>query len=80
MFKKWPEVDGLHSHVGSQGVDLHLMVGGVKFVVDLADQLNQHLQRKQVNLILLNCIIDRYVLLILVVVFLLIIKVMIVII
>ena len=61
MFKKWPEVDGLHSHVGSQGVDLHLMVGGVKFVVDLADQLNQHLQRKQVNLILLNCIIDRYV-------------------
>lgn len=57
MFKKWPEVDGLHSHVGSQGVDLHLMVEGVKFVVNLADQLNQHLQRKQVYLILFSILL-----------------------
>ena len=50
MFQKWPEVDCLHSHVGSQGVDLHLMVEGVKFIVSLADRINQLLGRKQVNI------------------------------
>lgn len=49
MFRKWPALDALHSHVGSQGVDLHLMVGGVKFVVELAEKLNSLLGRKQVR-------------------------------
>ena len=49
MFQKWPEVDCLHSHVGSQGVDLHLMVEGVHFILSLADQLNEVLHRKQVD-------------------------------
>ena len=48
MFEKWPELNGLHSDVGSQGVDLHLMVAGVKAVVDLADVINERLHRKQV--------------------------------
>lgn len=51
MFEKWPELNGLHSHVGSQGVDLHLMVAGVKAVVELADKINERLHRKQVALV-----------------------------
>ena len=51
MFEKWPELNGLHSHVGSQGVDLHLMVAGVKVVVELADKINERLHRKQVALV-----------------------------
>lgn len=50
MFRKWPALDTLHSHVGSQGVDLHLMVGGVKCIVDLADRINHILGHNQVPL------------------------------
>lgn len=49
MFEKWPEIDCLHSHVGSQGVDLRLMVEGVRFILSLAEQLNERLHRKQVS-------------------------------
>ena len=50
IFSKWPALNCLHSHVGSQGIDLSMMVGGVKFVVDLADKINSQLGRKQVGL------------------------------
>ena len=50
MFSKWTALNCLHSHVGSQGIDLSMMVGGVKFVVDLADKINNRLGRKQVGL------------------------------
>lgn len=48
MFAKWPALNCLHSHVGSQGIDLSMMVGGVQFVVELADRINSLLGRKQV--------------------------------
>ena len=51
LFAKWPEVNGLHSHVGSQGIDLSSMVNGVKFILDLADRLNRDLHRKQITIL-----------------------------
>lgn len=51
LFEKWPEVNGLHSHVGSQGMDLRAMVQGAKFIVDLADRINRDLGRSQITVI-----------------------------
>lgn len=38
-FDRWPWLDGLHVHVGSQGVPLEVLVDGVARVVALADRL-----------------------------------------
>lgn len=41
----------MHTHIGSQGCTLELMVAGIRVVVDLAKEINQVVGRKQISVI-----------------------------
>lgn len=40
LFKKNPWLQGLHQHIGSQGILLEQLVLGAERLVDLADKIN----------------------------------------
>ncbi|KAK8810544.1 hypothetical protein WA158_007119 [Blastocystis sp. Blastoise] len=48
-YKNWPQLTGLHIHVGSQGCPIDLFVKGARFIVDLAEEINQYVGREQVH-------------------------------
>jgi len=50
-FQKYPWLSCLHCHVGSQGCSPELMCTGIAATVNLAEDINQMLGRKQVDII-----------------------------
>ncbi len=50
-YRDHPWLNSLHTHVGSQGCSLELMVGGVRKVTALAEEINAALGRQQVEVI-----------------------------
>lgn len=50
-YRNSPWLTSLHTHVGSQGCDLDLMVAGIRKTVDLAGEINTAIGKQQVELI-----------------------------
>jgi diaminopimelate decarboxylase len=48
-YGKYSWLTAVHCHVGSQGCAVELLVKGAKSVVDLADEINEHVGGKQVR-------------------------------
>lgn len=48
-FQKYPWLTGVHLHIGSQGCDIKMLVDGCKIVYDFVIEVNNHLQKKQIN-------------------------------
>ena len=46
-----PWLTTMHTHIGSQGCELTLMVAGIRQTVDLAEEINSKLGRQQINTI-----------------------------
>ena len=50
-YRSNPWLTSLHTHVGSQGCSLELMISGIRKVVDLAEAINSAVGRQQVEVI-----------------------------
>jgi len=50
-FKKYDWLSGLHCHVGSQGCPMTLLASGAKIIVDLADEIDLIVGRKQIKVL-----------------------------